>query len=315
MKYFYAGHQAVGYAIKARMDQAGHELVSEPGSAQVVVTCYSSQPEMEDAYLNSDGLIQVAQPRTLVIDMSPATPNFARELGAVAMVSDISFVEAPLILNDIMDVHAFSNKDNLTAAVAGEESDVERAAEILDVLVGKHTHVGGHGSAQLVRCSYILQMTAAVLSAIESQALFNAVKSSSWGINPAAARVSAIMPQAQAVLDAVADEEFHGAYTVEFLIADLSAALMAADDVDLILPQAESAQRLLEILAMIGGGTLAPSALALAYSDEETAREYGLDWNRAQQNYQPDDGCGCGHDHGHDDEFDFEDEYGFYSDN
>ena len=86
-----------------------------------------------------------------------------------------------------------------------------------------------------------------------------------------------------------------------------TAALTAADDVDLILPQAEACLHLLELLAVIGGTDKAPAALALVYGEEKACAEAGLDWTRAEQAYGDAAGelddlggldDGCGHDHG-----------------
>ena len=69
---------------------------------------------------------------------------------------------------------------------------------------------------------------------------------------------------------------------------------MAADDAEIILPQAEATMHLLELLAVIGGADMAPAALSLVYRDEAAGAEAGLDWTRAEQAY--------GHDHHHDDD-------------
>ena len=119
--------------------------------------------------------------------------------------------------------------------------------------------------------------------------------------------MGAATPVAEQVLAAVNTGRFDGTYTVEMFMAELSAALTAADDVDLILPQAEACLHLLELLAVIGGTDKAPAALALVYGEEKACAEAGLDWTRAEQAYgDADDELddlgglddGCGHDHG-----------------
>ena len=120
--------------------------------------------------------------------------------------------------------------------------------------------------------------------------------------------MGAVSPQAERVLAAINDDRFSGPYTCEMFMAELSAALMAADDVDLILPQAEAAMHLLELLAVIGGSDLTPAALALVYGDEKSCARHGLDWTRAEQAYgdegdgfgydeEDGEGDGCSHDH------------------
>ncbi|MEE0594843.1 MAG: NAD(P)-dependent oxidoreductase, partial [Eggerthella lenta] len=143
------------------------------------------------------------------------------------------------------------------------------------------------------------------ISAVEADALYRAVRRSSASLDQATERVGAATPVAEQVLAAVNTGRFDGMYTVEMFMAELSAALTAADDVDLILPQAEACLHLLELLAVIGGSDKAPAALALVYGEEKTCAEQGLDWTRAEQAYGDvaegfDDLDDDGHDHGHD---------------
>ena len=83
-------------------------------------------------------------------------------------------------------------------------------------------------------------------------------------------------------------------------MAQLSASLMAADDADLILPQAEAAMHLLELLAVIGGSDKGLASLSLVYGSEKRCAEHGLDWTRAEGAFGEDDECAghgcCDHD-------------------
>ena len=138
------------------------------------------------------------------------------------------------------------------------------------------------------------------------------------------------------VLAAVDQGAYEGAFTIEMLNGDVAAAMAAADDVELILPQLESAMHLLEVISIIGGSVKAPAALALLYRDEATSAAAGLDWTRAEQLYanygdgdfghDHDHDCGhdhfhdhCHHDHdygyGDDDDFGFANGFGTYSAN
>ena len=106
------------------------------------------------------------------------------------------------------------------------------------------------------------------------------------------------------------------------LLAELSAALMAADDAEVILPGVEATMHLLELLVVIGGADMAPAALSLVYQDEAAGARAGLDWTRAEvayghpaseededwSAYDDEDGCGYDHfreDHDYDDYDDF----------
>ena len=132
---------------------------------------------------------------------------------------------------------------------------------------------------------------------------------------------------ADPVVQAVRQQRYTGDYTAEMLLAELSAALMAADDAEVILPGVEATMHLLELLVVIGGADMAPAALSLVYQDEAAGARAGLDWTRAEQAYgHPaseededwsayDDEDGCGHDHFREDhDYDDYDDFAPYND-
>ena len=319
-RYAYIGNDAVGAIVQERLGEAGYARTDDVASAAVVVTYCTSQTALEDAYFDEEGVVQAARPHTVLVDLSASTPSFARELNAVAIVSDLAAVEAPLVVADPVSSDALG-RDNLMCLVGGEEDDVAAALPVLEALAGTVQETGGSGSAQLARAAYTLQTAAQIMSAIEADALYRAIQRSANSFGSSFGRAGATTPEAEQVLSAVNEGRFDGAYTVEMLMAELSAALMAADDVDLILPQAEACMHLLELLAVIGGADKAPSALALVYGEEAACAENGLDWTRAEQAYGPQDeddeygfdegfDDGCGHDHG-----DYPSGFGAYSAN
>ena len=299
MKYVYAGHEGFHEAVSPRLAQAGAKRVDHVAEADTVLTFCTSQTALEDAYFDEDGFVQAARPETVLIDLSASTPGFARELNAVAVVSDLAFVEAPLLVDDITLPRAFSQRDNLRCFVAGQNDDIARAEKLLSALVRDVHKTGGSGSAQLARAAYSLQTAAQVVAAIEADALYRAAWESIVEPGSSMERVGATCTQADRVLAAINAGSFDGAFTVEMFMAELSAALTAADDADLILPQAEAAMRLLELLAVVGGSDKAPSALSLVYGDEKLCAENGLDWTRAEHAFaSEEDDCGCGEDCG-----------------
>lgn len=321
----YSGNEAIGAMVAQRLEAAGYVRAGDLAEAGVVVTYCTSQTALEDAYFDEEGYVQAAAPGTMLVDLSPSTPSFARELNAVAVVSDLVSIEAPLVTVDAARSDAFADRANLACFVAGDEEGVEAARPVLEAIVGSVKDTGGPGSAQLARAAYTLQAISQIVSAIEADALYRAFRRSSAPLGAGIGRAGATTPLAEQVLDAVSSSRFDGAYTVEMLMAELSAALMAADDMDLILPQAEACLHLLELLAVIGGADKAPAALALVYGEEAACAEQGLDWTRAEQAYgdgsmggefeEGMDGCGEGCDHDHGSYPDYPGPYGAYSAN
>ena len=278
------GNEALGGALTSCLENCGYTRADDFTQARYIFTYFPLLSALEDAYFDAGGIMSKATKGTYLIDLSPATPNFARELSAVASVSDLHFVEAPIgVLDPALD-DAFSDSENLQCTIAGDAPDTAVVKELLELFVGQVFTLNEPGSAQLAHAAWSLQQTAQIFSAIESEALYRAMR----GIPTAAAAASdgeaaVVGPLQAAVVQAVSEKRFHGSYTVEMFMADLSAALTAADEVGLILPQAEACMNLLDLLATIGGIDYAPAALALIYDEEEAAHQAGLDWARAAE--------------------------------
>lgn len=293
--YAYYGVDSVGAAVSAALRQAGFERVKNAADAEVVLTYFTLSSALEDAYFDAGGLIQSACPGALLIDLSPTTAELVREIGAVATACELQFVEAPVVVQDVTVSDAFGARDNLKCFVAGDAKAVECALPVLDVFAAAVNVAGEFGSAQLMRAAYTLQIAAQVVSAVEADALCRGAANS---ISSACSSQVSAFPEglmAQQIMAAICAEQFSGDYTVEMLMAELTAAITTADDADMVLVQAESCMNLLELLAVAGGTDKTPAALALAYADQETALAQGLDWNRASQTFG--DACDCGHDH------------------
>ena len=303
--FVYAGHPTVGNMVSDRLCAAGWHRVTDAGAANAVITYFTVQSALEDAYFGDNGIVQGARKGTMIIDLSCTTPTFARELNAMACVDDLLAVEAPLVVQDVSVPDAFAVRENLACFVGGEEDCIEKVRPVLDLLVGSVTDAGGPGSAQLARAAYSVQSVSHLIAAIEADALYHAGRTSSDMGEIAGMRAGALTPAGDELLSAVTDGRFDGTYTVEMFMAEITAALTTADDADLILPQAEAAQRLLELLAIIGGSDKSPAALALVYREEEACAKEGLDWSRAEQAYGD-------HHHDHDDydDADYDDEFG-----
>ena len=106
-------------------------------------------------------------------------------------------VEAPLVVVDVARADAFGDRDNLVCFVGGDEEAVAEARPVLEAIAGTVQETGGAGSAQLARAAYTLQTTAQVISAVEADALYRAVRRSSASLDQATERVGAATPVAE----------------------------------------------------------------------------------------------------------------------
>lgn len=330
--YCYLGNEHFINAIEGRLKDAGYERIEDASSAEWVITFFTSMTALEEAYFGDSGLVETMKAESIAIDLSACTPNLATEICSVATVSNIAMVCAPLCVKNKLAEDVFARVN--TYCYAGSEDDgVERALPMLDLLYGDVRPVADAGAAQLARNARTIQNTSEMVSAIEALSLFQAcTKSVSSNVDAMELVPNATSPEAFFILEAVREKRFYGDYTVEMLLSEISAAMMTADDFEMILPQTEAAFHLYELLAIIGGADMTPAALALVYQGENTelsddedgtakkANEYGLDWSRVEQLYGSEHDHDHDHDHleplsyGGDDDYlgeEFNEEYGF----
>lgn len=301
--FVYAGDTAIGAVLADNLVKAGLKAAPEIAEADMIFTFCATQSDLEDVYFDTQGLVQVAKRGAMLVDLSPSTPGFARELNAVATVSELTSIEAPLAVRDATVEHAYSDPENLICFVAGEEDDVAEILPVLKTLASTVEPTGASGTAQLARAALTLSTASQLVSVMEADALCRASGAQSAGAFRFAREQGFVTESAARLYAAVTEKRFVGEYTVRICMAELTAALMAADDIDLILPSAEAELHLLELLAIIGGTDMAVSSLSLVYGEESACAAQGLDWTRAEQAYgdaeTDEDECDCGgHHHG-----------------
>ena len=117
LSFVYSGNETVGAMVVSRLEAAGCTRTDDVAHAEAIITYCTSQTALEDAYFDEQGLVQAAGKGALLIDLSASTPSFARELNAVAVVSDLMSVEAPLVVVDVARADAFGDRDNLVCFV------------------------------------------------------------------------------------------------------------------------------------------------------------------------------------------------------
>ena len=171
--YAYVGAPSFIGAVEGRLADAGFSRVSDVASADIVVTFATSGSALEDLYFGDEGLVTTAAPGSTLVDLSAATPNFAREINAVATVNDLVMVEAPATVRSLVAADAFA-RENLLGPVATEAELTDEVRRLLDAIFGEVVEVGAPGRAQLLRNTHTLPLAADLVSAIEAVALDDA---------------------------------------------------------------------------------------------------------------------------------------------
>ena len=260
--FVFVGDTEVGSRLSQLLNAGGFSTAASLSDADVVFTYYETQQGLEDLYFDSKGLLQDTKEGALLVDLSPTTPSFARELYAVARVNERNTLDAPLVVRNIVEEDAFASCDNLMIFVGGEEESYEEAKPMLHAIARHVLYLGEAGCGQSAKVMATLQRASALIGVIESYATYiNGDVRFDWEeVIDTLSIAGCVSPVNIAYIDAIRTHDFTGTYTVEILMAELVAALSSADDKDHIIPQAEAGFRLMELLAMVGGAAYNPAA-------------------------------------------------------
>lgn len=114
--------------------------------AEVVITCVSDTPDVEQILLGEAGVIQGAQPGTVVVDMSTISPGATRQMAEKLGKKGIFMLDAPVSGGSEGAQHG-----TLSIMVGGEAAVVEQVRPVLQALGQTITHVGPTGAGQITK--------------------------------------------------------------------------------------------------------------------------------------------------------------------
>src|SRR5262245_24676303 len=259
-----AGHQLTEYDIvPAGMEDvvaAGAARGSSPkdvaAQVELVITREPDGPEVEQAVLGSNGVLEGAGKGTIVVDMSSISPMVAQKVGAACDAKGIEFLDAPVSGGEPKAIDG-----TLAIMVGGKQEVFDKVEPILKtmgstvVLTGK---VGAGNVTKLanqimVACNIAAMSEALVLATkagLDPEVVFNAVKAGLAGST--VLNVKAPM---------VYSRNFKPGFRIRLHQKDLRNALMAAESLKVSLPLTGAVQNILVDLMNNGKGDLDHSAI------------------------------------------------------
>lgn len=112
----------------------------------VVISCVSDTPDVEQVLLDEDGVIHGAASGSLVIDCSTISPQATRDIAARLGERGVAMLDAP-----VSGGSEGAANGTLSIMVGGPADQFERARALLDAMGSVITHVGDHGDGQVVK--------------------------------------------------------------------------------------------------------------------------------------------------------------------
>ncbi len=233
-----AGHQVEGYDV---FDAAAEKLRSSGGGraetvkvaasrADVVITMLPSGAEVREVYLGPLGVLESAQPGTVLIDSSTIDVATAREVAQAAAERRMLMVDAP-----VSGGVGGAQGATLTFMVGGPQPAFEKAKPILEGMGKTIVHAGGPGNGQAAKIcnnmilgiSMIAVSEAFVLAetlGLDAQKLFDVSSKSSgqcWSL-------TTYCPVPGPVPTSPANRDYQAGFTAAMMHKDLKLAQDAA---------------------------------------------------------------------------------------
>ncbi len=168
------GFDVLGYdASPARRQELAErqvamaETLAEALRQRSTVLCSLPDPAAcRAAWLGEAGLVALAEPGSLIIELSTIDPGTMREIAAAAAARGLAVLDCP-----VSGGPAESRNGTLVLIVGGDEADIARAEPVLRQMGASWNHTGPVGTAKAVKLVNNMMSLGNVLVACEAFAL------------------------------------------------------------------------------------------------------------------------------------------------
>jgi 3-hydroxyisobutyrate dehydrogenase len=137
----------------SKMDELAAEGAQKAASpaelaslCDIIITCVSDTPDVEQVILGEGGVIERIRPGSLVIDMSTISPKATRAIAAKLREKGVAMLDAP-----VSGGSEGAARGTLSIMVGGAAADFERAMPVFQAMGKTITHVGVQGAGQMVK--------------------------------------------------------------------------------------------------------------------------------------------------------------------
>ena len=168
------GFDVLGYDVNpARRQELAERQVAVAETVQAALagraTVLTSLPDpaaARAAWLGPDGLVERAEPGSLILELSTLDPATMREIGAAAAAKGLAVLDCP-----VSGGPGESRSGDLVLIVGGDMADIRRAEPVLKSLGQSWAHTGPVGTAKAVKLVNNMMSMGNVLIACEAFAL------------------------------------------------------------------------------------------------------------------------------------------------
>jgi 2-hydroxy-3-oxopropionate reductase len=214
---------------------------------EVIITMLPNSPEVKAVVLGPGGVLEGAQPGTILVDMSSIAPLASQEISAKAKEKGVIMLDAPVSGGEPKAIDG-----TLAIMVGGPEDAFEQVKDILAVMGTSVTRVGEIGSGnttklanQIIVALNIAAMSEAMVLAtkagVDPEKVFQAIRGGLAGSTVLNAKVPLVL-----------QGNFKPGFRIELHIKDLQNALDTAHELGVPVPLSSIVMEIMQALKVDG---------------------------------------------------------------
>ncbi len=147
-----AGHVLIGFdpsaeareKLKSLGAAVAGTLAEVALQADIIIMFLPGPAQVEECVAGPDGLLAVARPGTVIVDMSTIDPGTSRRMWDLAKKKNIGYLDAPVLGRP-------ATVGKWALPIGGAAEDIERCAPVFRLLAAKFFHIGESGSGNKIK--------------------------------------------------------------------------------------------------------------------------------------------------------------------
>ncbi|RZU13499.1 2-hydroxy-3-oxopropionate reductase [Kribbella rubisoli] len=259
-----AGHNVAGLDrsperaedLVAAGGRAATSLADAVKGADVICVMVPDSPDVQAVLEGEDGVFQLAETGTLIIDFSSIRPDVTQQLAEQARALGFHLLDAP-----VSGGEAGAKNAALSIMVGGEADDFAKAKPLFDVVGKTVVHVGPSGSGQTVKAANQLIVAANIQAVAEAVVFLEA-----YGVDTKAALEvlggglagSTVLNQKK---ENMLSRSFQPGFRIDLHHKDMGIVTAAAREAGVVVPLGALVAQLVASARANGDGGLDHSAL------------------------------------------------------
>jgi 2-hydroxy-3-oxopropionate reductase len=250
-----AGHQLVVYDI---VDSSVKELVGAGATAgssakdvasrnQLIITMLPNSPHVKAAVLGKNGVLEGAEPGSVLVDMSSIAPLASREVAAALAVKGVEMLDAPVSGGEPKAIDG-----TLAIMVGGKEAVFNQVKDVLLRMGASAVLCGDIGAGNVTKLAnqVIVALNIAAMSeafvlaakaGVDPEKVFDAIKGGLAGSTVLNAKAPMVL-----------EGNYKPGFRIELHIKDLQNALDTAHEIGVPIPLTGQVMEMMQALKVDG---------------------------------------------------------------